>query len=119
MVRVDELKFGSIVIGGVRHRSDVLILADGTVRRRRGGFLMFGSHSIREAEIAELLQENPDTIVIGTGTDGVARVPADIDSWAGRNNVNVVVQPSYDAVDAYNELVGQHRITAALIHVTC
>ena len=37
MAKIDELTFGSIVIGGKKHRRDVLIFADGTVKKRKAG----------------------------------------------------------------------------------
>ena len=39
VAKIDELSFGSIVIEGRKYRRDVLIFADGTVKKRRGGFL--------------------------------------------------------------------------------
>ena len=56
MARIDEFSFGSIVIDGKKHRKDVLIFTDGTVKKRKGGFLMFGSHNIKKEEIEELAQ---------------------------------------------------------------
>lgn len=44
MVKIDELAFGSMIVEGKRYRRDVLIFTDGTVKKRKGGFLMFGSH---------------------------------------------------------------------------
>ena len=98
MAKIDKLSFGSIVIDGKKYRRDVLILADGKVKKRKGGFLMFGSHNIKKREIEELIQGKPELIVIGTGTDGVANVAADAESRAKEKNLSLLVQPSYDAV---------------------
>lgn len=119
MARIDELKFGSIVIDGKKYRKDILILADGTVKKRKGGFLMFGNHEIKREELEGLGRGQPEIMVVGTGTDGAAHVGAEAESWAKANNVNLVVQPSYDAVAKLNELAEQKRRVAALIHITC
>lgn len=37
MAKIDELTFGSIVVEGKKYRRDVLIFADGTVKKRKGG----------------------------------------------------------------------------------
>jgi hypothetical protein len=37
VAKIDELTFGSIVFEGKKHRRDVLIFADGTVKRRKAG----------------------------------------------------------------------------------
>ena len=37
MAKIDELTFGSIVVEGKRYHRDVLLFADGTVKRRKAG----------------------------------------------------------------------------------
>lgn len=119
MAKIDELTFGSMIVEGKRYRRDVLIFTDGTVKKRKGGFLMFGSHKIKKQELEELSQGQPEIIVIGTGTNGAARVAPEAESWAKRQNLSLVVQPSYNAVTRLNELVEQKKKVAALIHITC
>ena len=119
MAKIDELTFGSIVVEGKRYRRDVLIFADGTAKKRKGGFLMFGSHKIKKRELEELSQGQPETIIVGTGTNGAAHVAPEAESWAKGKNLILVVQPSYDAVARLNELVEQRKKVAALIHITC
>ena len=119
MAKIEKFSFGSIVIESKKYRRDVLIFADGTVKRRRGGFLMFGSHQINGKEIEELIQGQPETIIVGTGTNSAARIAFNVESWAQEKNLNLLVQPSYDAVARLNELTGQKKKVAALIHITC
>jgi hypothetical protein len=119
VAKINELTFGSIVVEGKKYRRDVLIFADGTVKKRKGGFLMFGSHEIKKQELEELSQGQPEIIIVGTGTNGAARVAPEAESWARGKNLSLLVQPSYDAVTRLNELVEQKRKVAALIHITC
>jgi hypothetical protein len=37
VAKIDEFTFGSIVVEGKKYRRDVLIFADGTVKKRKGG----------------------------------------------------------------------------------
>jgi hypothetical protein len=37
VAKIDELTFGSTVVEGKKYRHDVLIFADGTVKKRRAG----------------------------------------------------------------------------------
>ncbi len=104
MAKIDKLSFGSIVIDGKKHRKDVLIFADGTVKQRRGGFLMFGSHNIEREEIEELARGEPEIIIVGTGTNGKANLAPMVESWTQEKNLNLMVQPSYEAVVKLNEL---------------
>jgi hypothetical protein len=119
VAKIDEITFGSIIIEDKKYRHDVLIFTDGTVKKRKGGFLMFGSHKIKKGELGELSQGQPEIIIIGTGTDGSAHIATEAESWAKGENISLVVQPSYDAVARLNELVEQKKKVAALIHITC
>ena len=119
MAKIDKFNFGSIVIDGKKRRHDVLIFTDGTVRKRKGGFWMFGSHNIRKEEIEELAAGEPEAVIVGTGTDGKARLAADVENWAKGRNLNLVVQPSEEAIAKLSKLSGQNKKVAALIHITC
>ena len=119
MAKIEKFSFCPIVIEGKKYRRDVLILADGTVKKRKGGFLMFGSHKIKKKEIEELIQGQPETIIVGTGTNSVAKIAPDVESWAEGKNLSLLVQPSYNAVAQLNELSEQKKKVASLIHITC
>ena len=67
----------------------------------------------------ELIQGQPETIIVGTGTNGAANIAADVESWAQEKNLNLIVQPSYGAVAKLNKLTEQGKRVAALIHITC
>jgi len=119
VAKIDELIFGSIVVEGKKYRRDILLFADGTVKKRKGGFLMFGSHKIKKQELEELSQGQPEIIIVGTGTNGAAHIAPEAESWAKGKNLSLLVQPSYDAVTRLNELVEQKKKVAALMHITC
>jgi hypothetical protein len=119
VAKIDELIFGSIIVEGKKYRRDILIFADGTVKKRKGGFLVFGSHKIKKRELEELSQGHPEIIIVGTGTDGAAHIAPEAESWAKGKNLSLLVQPSYDAVARLNEIVEQKKKVAALMHITC
>jgi hypothetical protein len=119
VAEVDKLNFSPVVVEGKKYRRDILILADGTVKERKGGILMFGGHQVKRSELAQLSQGQPELVVVDTGTDGAAHVAPEAESWARANNVALLVQPSYDALARLNELTGQKKRFATLIHITC
>jgi hypothetical protein len=119
VAKIDELTFGSMIVECKRYRREVLIFTDGTVKKRNGGFLMFGNHKIKKRELEELIQGQPEIIIVGTGTNGAARVAPEAESWAKGKNLSLMVQPSYYAVASLNELTEQKKKVAALIHITC
>ncbi len=119
MAKVDSFGFGSIVIEGKKYRRDVFLLPDGTVRPRKGGFWMFGSHNIKKDEIEELSQAGAEVAVVGTGTSSKAKVAEEAESFAREANLELLELPSHDAVQKLNELLDQGKKVAALIHITC
>ena len=119
MAKIDELTFGSIVIESKKYSRDILIFVDGTVRKRKGGFLMFGRHETKRRELEQLSQGQPEVVIVSTGTAGAAHIAAEAESWAKANSVSLLVQPSYDAIVKLNELAEQKKKVAGLIHITC
>ena len=116
---VNSFKFGSIVVDDRKYRRDVFLYPDGGIRKRKGGFWMFGSHAIKREEIEELVKSTPDLLIVGTGTDGIAKLNPDADAFLRDSGVESVVIPSQEAVDKFNELSSQGKHPAALIHITC
>lgn len=116
---IEDFKFGSIIIGGKRYGRDVLILPDGTVKQRKGGFWKFDSHTIKKGEIEELVKANPKVVVVGIGAIAKAKLAADAQLRAKEAKVELIALPSQEAVERLNRLVDEGKRVAALIHITC
>jgi len=120
MPRIESFSFGSIAIGGKTYRHDVLILPDGTIKRRRASIRFgIGSHVIKKGEINELVKANPEVVVVGTGTNAWAQLASDAELCAKEAKVELVALPSQKAVEKFNQLIDEGKRVAALIHITC
>jgi hypothetical protein len=119
MVRIDGMGFGWIIVDGKKHRHDVVIFPDGRVKRRKGGFLMFGSHSFKRKEFEELCEGKIDVLVVGTGTDGVATISDEARKFLENSKITVIELPSEEAIKKFNELADGNKKVGAIIHVTC
>ncbi|MDY6917422.1 MAG: MTH938/NDUFAF3 family protein [Chloroflexota bacterium] len=119
MTRVDSFQFGSIVINGRKYGRDALLFPDGTVRERKGGFWKFGSHAIKEADIEELVRAKPEVLVVGTGTNGKAKVTSEAEACAKEANIGLLSAPSAEAIKQLNQLIDEGKRVSALIHITC
>jgi hypothetical protein len=119
LIKVEGLSFGSIIVGGKKYRRDVILLPDGTVKQRKGGFWMFGSHRFKRSEIEELSKAGAEEIVIGTGTNSKARLSNEAKSYVGQSRLQLHTLPSYEAVPEFNNLVEVGKKVAAIIHITC
>lgn len=119
MAKVNSFSFGSIVIDGKQYEYDVLVMPDGTVREREADKRKYGDHNIKKGEIEELVKAKPETIIVGTGTDGLATVSSDAQSYARTEKLGLAVLPSSEAIEKLNQLLDEGKRAAALIHITC
>lgn len=119
MAKIDSFSFGSIVVDGKKYRKDLIFLPDDTVKQRKGGFLMFGSHDIKKQEIEELFQAGAEVALVGIGTSSKARVSDEGKNYAQEANLELSILPSHDVVEKWNQMLGQGKKVAALIHITC
>jgi hypothetical protein len=119
MAKIEGFKFGSIVIGGKKYGRDVLLVPDGTVKQRKGGFWKFGSHVIKKAEIEELVKGGPEVIVVGRGTSSRVKLAPDAELPAKEAKVELVMLSSVEAIERFNRLAGEGKRISALIHITC
>lgn len=119
MPEIDSFRFGAIVINGKKHKHDVLIFPDGTVLERKRGFWRLGSHSIKKEEVGELIEANPDAVVIGTGAWSRAKLDSGAESALRKAKMEMITLPSSEAVQKYNEQVREGKRVAALVHITC
>lgn len=111
---IKHYAFGSITIDGETYRSDVIVMPDRVVPNwwRKSG------HRLAIEDLGELLTDPPDTLVVGTGASGAMVVPAETVASLERLGVEVLVEPTAEAVRTYNRLAPAGRV-AACLHLTC
>lgn len=119
MFNIDKFSFGSAIIGGNKHIRDLILLPDGTIKRRSGGFWVVGSHLINEDEVRQLFDSGAKTIVIGIGMLSRAHLSEEAKKYAESQSAEMFVLPSRDAAQKWNQLADEGKRAAALIHITC
>jgi len=119
MTKIDKFSFGSAVIDGTKHIRDLVLLPDGIMKRRSGGFWIIGSHRIKKEEIEQLFVSGAEAVVIGVGVLSRARFSDEAKNYAEIQSAELFVLPSRDAVRKWNQLADEGKRTAALIHITC
>lgn len=113
MSRIEDYRFGHVLVDGEEHTKDVIVLPDRVVAKwwRKDG------HGLVLEDLAEVVDELPDALIIGTGAD--ARMVPDPDTIRGlqERGVRVEVLPTDQAVRRFGEL--DPAATAAALHLTC
>ena len=115
MEMIEAYDFGRIVINGVLYTNDVITCGE-TVKAnwwRKDG------HLLQVADISHALEEfAPQVVIVGTGHDGMMRVPEETKIHFQRKGIELLVKKTRGACDLFNELSRTKRALAAL-HLTC
>jgi hypothetical protein len=119
MTKITSFNLGFIVVDGKQYICDIVILPDGTVKEREPGRGRLGSHKITVEEIEHLQTAQPDIILIGTGTNSMAKLTEDAKIFRQQPDSNLEVLPSPQAVEKFNQLISEGKRVAALFHITC
>lgn len=112
---ISSTKFGSITIGGKDYEHDVIVTWEGEVKEAKAKT----RHVLGEAELAELLLERPEIIVLGTGQSGCMELSPEVVVFAEKKKLKIVEKPMPQAVKEFNELVRLGKRVVAYMHVTC
>ena len=118
-MHIDATSFGSITIDGATHEHDVVIRLSGKVvkRKKKLSKKRYGtSHTISEDEVRFVFERGCETMVVGTGQMGVARLSEEAGEFLKRKGCAVVARPTPEAVEAFNKLKSPKT---GLFHVTC
>jgi len=119
-MKIDEIKFGHIVVEGKRYGQ--IVIADGQAEERNEKKLedLFGtSHRIGEWEVEALLKGDSEYIIIGNGYSGAMEVQPEIMQKLKNSKAEILVLQSPTAANKYNGLVEQGKKVNVLIHTTC
>ncbi|MGH2819310.1 MAG: MTH938/NDUFAF3 family protein [Actinomycetota bacterium] len=113
MTRIDDYRFGRIVVDGTGHDRDVIILPGEVVPnwwREQG-------HSLVTSDLDQVMDALPQHLIIGTGAYGQMKPRAEALEDLRRKGVEVEVMKTDAAVRRYEEL--DPKTTAAALHLTC
>jgi len=116
-MRFSDYSFGSVRIDGMAYDRD-LIIDRGKIRKRKKG----PSRKFRDAyghtplSAAEDIPWRCRRLVIGTGAAGALPVMQEVRQEARRRDVDLVILPTAQAIDA---LAQTPKDTNAILHLTC
>jgi len=111
---IDSYQFGLITVNGKEYSLDIIISSSSIRsdwRRKRG-------HELCLEDIAEVLSENPEVLVVGTGASGLMKVRPEVKQAAQARGIKLIVDTTDKACKIYNQLSCSQKVIAAL-HLTC
>ena len=109
---IEAYSFGSIIILGKTYQKDVLLLGKQVISdwwRERG-------HKVSIEDLKEVIEYQPELLIIGTGQSGKMKVPSDMDQELG---FPVKSYPTGDACKNYHRELERGTRVAGAFHLTC
>jgi len=117
-----ENRFRMVKFNGNNYSHDIVVHTDDIVEKRdkTGSRKKYGtSHVLSAEELTDLLDENPDIIIVGRGQSNMLKVGEDAAQLLSAKNVSLRDSPTPQAIEEFNELKDQGKKLAAIIHITC
>jgi len=111
---IDLYEFGIIVINGRRYSSDVIIYPD----RVKNDWWRKEGHRLYIDDLEDVVDENPDVIVVGKGNPGLMRVLPETEEYIKSKGIKLIIQSTEQACKTYNHLSSSQKVIA-LLHLTC
>ena len=119
---IEEYKFGSITISGKTYEHDVEVRWTGEVLK----WWRKESHIIDVEDIKRAIEESPDTIVIGTGEAGIAKVTEEAKKEILSKGIGLIIDKTEEAIKTFNIICqeskteeGKQKKVIGLFHLTC
>jgi len=111
---IESYRFGQVAIDGKTYTSDVIIYPD----RVEANWWRRHGHRLALEDLKGIVAEEARTLIVGTGSSGLMRVPPETMGYLASKGFEVIVQNTHDACQTYNRLSEQGAVIAAL-HLTC
>jgi len=119
---IEEYRFGSLTIDGKTYNHDVEARWAGEVLK----WWRKESHLIDIEDVKRAVEQNPDTIIIGIGESGVARVSKEAKNFIKGKGIELIIDLTEQAVKTFNimnedskEEKGEQSRVIGLFHLTC
>ncbi len=119
---IEEYHFGSITINGKTYNHDLEVRWTGEVLKWWRG----ESHVINVEDVKRAIEQNPETIIIGTGELGIARVTEEAQKFIQEKGIKLIIDKTEEAVKTFNIILGESELkegkqnkVIGLFHLTC
>jgi hypothetical protein len=113
-MKITGYKFGEIIIDGKKFTHDVIIYSD----RIDADWWRKEGHKLAIEDLKDVFNNPPNTLIVGTGANGVMKVSSDVKHQLESKGIHVIIEKTDLACMKYNKLEKKEKVVAAL-HLTC
>jgi hypothetical protein len=114
-MEIQKYNFGSIIINGKEYNKDVIVFKDKVFSpwwREEG-------HNLSVKDLEKATDAEPESIIIGTGAQGIMKVPEETLKKLKELNIETVKAKTPEAVKIYNKKIKNKENVIACLHLTC
>lgn len=111
---VESYRFGQMVVDGEEHTNDLILLPDRVI----SNWWRDQGHRLSVVDLEEVFDAQPEVLVVGTGANGVMRVPEETREAVRQAGIELEIAKTGQAWKRYNDLQ-QERAAAGAFHLTC
>ena len=112
---IEQYTFGNVVVNGVSFNNDIKIIQGNVVSEwwRKSG------HFVEVDDIQDILKSKPDILVMGKGQPGQMKSTDALRKFLAKNNIELIEEKTYEAVETFNRLFKEGKNVAAGFHLSC
>ncbi len=114
-MRINSYDFGVMTIDGVEYADDLVVCGNHVRPKwwRRAG------HRLDREDIFDILQAEPEVLVVGQGASGMMKVPASTQKALRQRGIELIADCTGRAWRAFNQQVEEGKKVAGAFHLTC
>ncbi len=112
---IEHFSFGKIIVNGTPFSNDIKIIHGRVVSewwRKRG-------HVIDVEDIKDIIQSNPDILVLGKGEPGQMRSAGALQEFLRNKGIELIEEKTSKAVETFNRLWNEGKNVSAGFHLSC
>jgi hypothetical protein len=106
--------YGAMVVDGTKYTADLILLPG----RIKSSWWRKEGHKLALEDIEDLLQQDIEVLVIGTGFFGLMKVSSEVSQAVQSKNIILRIEKTKKAAQIFNEFA-VHKKTGGAFHLTC
>jgi hypothetical protein len=111
---IESYVFGRMTISGKVYTSDLIVFPD----RILSGWWRNTGHRLCLEDLKEVLVEDFEVLVVGTGFMGLMKVDQEVLQYARSHAIQLVIEKTKKAAEDFNNLFSRKKAVGAF-HLTC
>ena len=112
---ITNFSFGKIVVNGKTYTNDIKIIRGQVISDwwRKSG------HRVDIEDIADILDSNPEIVVIGKGSPGLMKTSEPLRERLAARNIGLIEKKTSSAIEVFNALFQEKKNVAGGFHIAC